>query len=130
MEGIFKPDANTSRQDKANSEQNLFNTGDYYDQQVENEVEAKQKEHHRKEAIKDVLHSWIVMFIKLFLGAAALAGIIYFWHLITPTYFTWNGCPIFRMHFLSIEQLDKLSAFFVTVVLSSTFTSYAKKYIN
>ncbi|OZN25336.1 hypothetical protein CFY87_04160 [Actinobacillus seminis] len=70
------------------------------------------------------------MFIKLFLGTAALAGIIYFWHLITSTYFTWNGCPVFKMHFLSIEQPDKLSTFFVTAVLSSTFTSYAKKFIS
>lgn len=129
MGNDFIPD-NNSNQSAAQSEEALFNSSNYENQQRANEAEAKQKDHKRKEAIKDELHCWIVRFIKLFLGAAVLAGIIYFWHLITPTHFTWDGCQIFKMHFLSNEQLDKLSAFFITVVLSSTFTSYAKKYVE
>lgn len=127
MRHNFNPSGNHA---SAQSEQALFNSGQYEEQQLANQAESNQKDHDRKEAVKDELHCWVVRFIKLFLGAAALAGAIYFWHLITPEYFTWNNCPIFKLHFLPSTQLDKLSAFFVTVVLSSTFTSYAKKYLE
>lgn len=127
MSSEFQPNYN---QPSAESEQALFNSGQYEERQLANQAESEQKDHSRKEAIKDELHCWILRFIKFFLGAAVLAGGIYFWHLITPEYFTWNKCPIFRLHFLQSEQLDKLSAFFVTVVLSSTFASYSKKYLE
>lgn len=127
MNNEFQPNSN---QESAESEQALFNSGRYEEQQLANQAESEQNDHSRKEAIKDELHCWVIRFIKFFLGAAALAGAIYFWHLITPEHITWNGCPILKLHFLPLEQLDKLSAFFVTVVLSSTFTSYAKKYLE
>lgn len=126
MSNEFQPNSN---QESAKSEQALFNSGQYAEQQLANQAEAERKDHSRKEAVKDELHSWVILFIKLFLGAAALAGVIYFWHLITPEYFICNNF-ILKLHFLPTAQLDKLSAFFVTVVLSSTFTSYAKKYLE
>lgn len=92
--------------------------------------QARENDHNRQETIKDELHSWIIWFIRAFLSAALVAGLIYFWHMITPEYFTWNECKIIRMHFLNEPQLNKVSAFFVTVVLSSTFTGYAKKYLS
>ncbi|MCK3656804.1 hypothetical protein A4G19_14100 [Pasteurellaceae bacterium Macca] len=74
-------------------------------------VQARENEHNRQETVKDELHNWIIWFIRAFLSAALIAGLVYFWHLVTPEYVTWNGCPILRMHFLKAEQLDKLSAF-------------------
>ncbi|MBE2897260.1 hypothetical protein HPC38_10315 [Pasteurellaceae bacterium HPA106] len=127
MNNDFQP---VSSQRSAENEQALFNNELYEHQQLANQAESEQKEHQRQEAIKDELHCWIVRFIKLFLGAAVLAGAVYFWHLITPEHFTWNGCPILRLHFLPQDNLDKLRSFFVTVALSSTFTSYAKKYMK
>lgn len=91
---------------------------------------ARQNEHNRQETIKDELHNWILWFIRAFLAAALIAGIVFFWHMITPDYFTWNDCKLMKLHFLSDKQLEKVSAFFVTIVLSSTFTGYAKKYLK
>lgn len=127
MNSEFQPNNN---QENAESEQELFNSGLYQEQQLAHQAESEQKEHSRKEEIKDELHNWVILFIKCLFGSAVLAGAIYFWHLVTPDYFTWNNCPLFKLHFLPSEKLDKLSAFFVTVVLSSTFTSYAKKYLE
>lgn len=128
MESEFTP--NDANQANAESEQELFSNGNYAEQQERNEAQSKQNEHKRQEVIKDELHSWIIYFIRAFLSAALIAGIVFFWHMITPEYFTWNECKLLKLHFLEEKQLEKVSAFFVTIVLSSTFTGYAKKYLS
>lgn len=129
MDSEFSPNTDNNQSD-AESEQALFNKGNYEAQQLSNEAESKQNEHSRSEEIKDELHCWILWFIRAFLTAALIAGIVFFWHMITPEYFTWNECKIFKLHFLEEKQLEKVSAFFVTIVLSSTFTGYSKKYLK
>ena len=128
MGNEFTP--NEANQANAESEQELFSNGNYAEQQERNQAQSKQNEHERQEVIKDELHSWIICFIRAFLAAALIAGIVFFWHMITPEYFTWNECKLLKLHFLEEKQLEKVSAFFVTIVLSSTFTGYAKKYLS
>lgn len=128
MDNEFIPD--NSNQENAESEQALFSNGSYDEQQKVNEAQSKQNDHNRQEDIKDELHSWIICFIRAFLAAALIAGMVFFWHMITPEYFVWNECKLFKLHFLEEKQLEKVSAFFVTIVLSSTFTGYAKKYLS
>lgn len=135
MNNEFQPNSN---QKSAESEQALFNSGRYEEQQLANEAESKQKHHSRKEDIKDELHCWIIWFIRFFLGAAAISGAVYFWHMIMPPEFEVcytkdigiRECKMFSWHFLSTVQLDKISSFFVTVVLSGTFASYSKKFFE
>lgn len=127
----FNP-KNMSEGSKRNSdeENSVIEQGTYENVQAQNKLDSLNKEHSRKENIKSVLHWCIVIFIILFAIAAILAGVVYFWHLITPEVYKVDENKIITLHFLSDTQLEKLSAFFVTVVLSSTFTGYAKKYFE
>ncbi|HHT7640397.1 hypothetical protein ACFHYN_02750 [Pasteurella multocida] len=122
---------------KARYENSLISDGSYEAEQVKRENEAKANLHNRKEEIRDELHCWILWFIRLFLGAAAVAGVVYFYHMIVPEKILWCSdkqgeeiCDFVKLHFLSPDKLDKVSSFFVTVVLSGTFAGYTKKFFK
>jgi hypothetical protein len=77
--------------------------------------EAEESDHERNEKFKGHFDKIGICALYVLAGASLVAGVIWFWHIVTP----W--------HFLQTEQLSHLQNLLTGGVLVSVGTSYLKK---